>query len=271
MAKPRRSTHGSSSGWSILGIVALCLFIVSALGAFAVLKLRASEIAELDSDHCPVDGPSSVTAVLLDVTDPIKDITRVDLKRQFQKAVARVGTGGLIEVYVLTGEEGKLNRTFRGCNPGDGDGADPWTTNPKMIQERWKKAFEEPLKQIAERIGEAGEANSSPLMAGIQRIVVESLSDPKADGKNKTLYVASDMIEHTDSFSMYKFGADYEAFEKSPARARFRTPLDGIGVKLLVFQRETAKPLSDLPEFWTRWVDGNGGEFIGYERMAGVE
>ncbi|KSV87362.1 hypothetical protein N181_01815 [Sinorhizobium fredii USDA 205] len=255
----------------MFGIVVLSLFIVSAVGAYAMLWWKADKVAKLDSDHCPVEGPSSVTAVLLDVTDPIKEITKIDLKRQFQKAVAGVETGGLIEVYALSGEEGKLARTFRGCNPGDGETADPWTTNPKKIQERWKKAFEEPLKQIAEHIGEAGEANSSPIMAGVQRIVIESFSDPKANGKNKTLYVASDMIEHTDSFSIYKSGADYEAFENSVARARFRTPLDGIGVKLLVFQRETAKPLSDLPEFWTRWVDGNGGEFIGYERMAGVE
>ncbi|WP_245262783.1 hypothetical protein [Ensifer sp. BR816] len=235
------------------------------------MQMRANAVAKLDDELCPVEGPMSVTAMLLDVTDPIAEITKVDLKRQFQKAVAAVEQGGLVEVYTLTDEEGKLTRTFRGCNPGDDKNADVWISNPKMIQKRWQEGFERPLREVEDRIGEGTEAKRSPIMAGIQRIVIESFSDKQSEGKPKKIYVASDTIEHTDSFSIYKSGPDTEAYEKSTARDRYRTPLDGVEVKFLVFQRETAEPISGLPEFWLHWVQTNGGEFLGYERLAGVE
>lgn len=275
MARPRpRSRHGRGggpSGVQMLSIVALGIVLIVAVAIFLFMLMRANAVPKLDEALCPIDGPASVTAVLLDVTDPISEITKVDLKRQFQRAVAAVEQGGLIEVYTLTDEEGKLTRTFRGCNPGDDKNADVWISNPKMIQTRWQEGFDRPLKEVEKRIGEGAEARRSPIMAGIQRIVIESFSDPKGEGKFKALYVASDMIEHTDAFSIYKSGPDVEAYENSTAQDRYRTPLDGIGVKFLVFQRETTKPTSGLPEFWLHWVQTNGGEFLGYERLAGLE
>lgn len=271
MARRRRKSSGGSSVAAVLGILGLVVFIGAAIAVFTLLKLKAGEATQLDADLCPVDGPRSVTAVLLDVTDPISDITKIDLKRQFQKAVAEVEPGGLIEVYALTSEEGKLKKTFAGCNPGDGEHADVWTTNPKKIQERWRKGFDDPLKEVERGIGEDTAATSSPIMAGIQRIVIESLNSLASEGKSKTLYVASDMIEHTSSFSIYKSGADYGKFENSAAQDRFRTPLDGIAVQFLVFQRDTNKPIAELPEFWGTWVVANGGEVTGYKRLTGIE
>lgn len=271
MARRRRKSRGGPSVAAMLGISGLVVFIAAAVAVFILLKLKAGAATRLDADLCPVDGPQSVTAVLLDVTDPISDITKVDLKRQFQRAVAEVEPGGLIEVYALTSEEGKLKKTFRGCNPGNGEQADIWTTNPKKIQERWKRGFDDPLKEVERDIGESAAASSSPIMAGIQRIVIESLDSLASEGKAKTLYVASDMIEHTSSFSIYKSGADYAAFQKSAAQDRFRTPLDGIGVQFLFFQRDTNKPMAELPDFWAAWVVANGGEVTGYKRLTGVE
>ena len=266
----RRRRRKDGSPWAILGIVGLLGFVICAIGLFFVLKMRATEAAGVDEDLCPAGGPVSVTAMLLDMTDPISEITQVDLRRQFQRAVSEVEKGGLIEVYALTGDEGKLRRTFRGCNPGDGASADPWTSNPRKIQARWDKAFNEPLKQISASIGGADESAKSPIMAGIQRIVIESLSDPRADNSRKRLYVASDMMENTDAFSIYKSGADYAAFLKSAGRDRFRTPLDLVEVKFWSFQRDASSKHAKLPEFWATWVEANHGSFIGYERLSGI-
>lgn len=270
MTRRRRRKTSEVSVGAVLGAVLLVLIIIGAAGGFIYLRERAKQVAALDAESCPEDGPTSVTAVLLDVTDPISDITKVDLKRQFQKTVAGVETGGLIEVYALTDDEGALTRTYRGCNPGDGDSADELISNRKRVQERWEKAFNNPLKEVEDKIGEGSEGKQSPIMAGIQRIVIESFSQNKLEGKVKTLIVASDMIEHTSEFSMYKSGTGYAAFEKSGARDKFRTPLDGIGFKVLAFQRDNTKSLQELPEFWLRWVSVNGGEWIGFERLAGV-
>jgi len=77
-------------------------------------------------------------------------------------------------------------------------------------------------------------------------------------------------MENTAAFSIYKSSADYEAFLKSAARDRFRTPLDGIEVKFWAFQREASTRQKSLPEFWATWVEANHGSFVGYERLSGI-
>ncbi|MBY5439077.1 hypothetical protein [Rhizobium leguminosarum] len=267
----RRRGRSSGSPWTWVAIVLLGGVIAAASGFFGWKLISADKSDELGEDYCPKGGPTSNTVFFLDTTDPIAPVTRIDLQNQFKRIVADVEKGGLIEVYVLTGNEGELRRTFHVCNPGDGEGADPWTSNPKKIQKRWEEAFNKPLREIEGQIGTANESERSPIMAGVQRIVVDSFADPKLEGQPKSLFVASDMLEHTDSFSMYKSGANYEAFEKSAARDRFRVPLDGIDVKFLAFQREASAKIEGLPEFWATWVVANHGNLIDYERLTGIK
>jgi hypothetical protein len=268
--RKRGSRRGGGSAGTILGIVALVVAIAGAVGGYSMLWYKAKAAPTLDADLCPQNGPTSATAVLLDVTDPISEITKLDLKREFQRIVAGVEQHGLIEVYLLTDVEGQPQRTFHGCNPGDGESADPWTSNPRKIQQRWDQAFNQPLRKIEEGMGDGGTSKQSPIMAGIQRIVIESFTDAKLDGKPKRLVVASDMMEFTPAFSMYKSGADIKAFESSAARDKFRTPLDGVNVNLLFFQRENSAGLKNLPEFWATWIGSNHGNFSGIERLTGT-
>lgn len=267
----RRRGRSSSSAWTWVAIILLGGVIVGTLGFFGWMKLQASQAVALGEDFCPVDGAKSVSVVLLDTTDPIAPVTRLDLQNQFKKTVKDVEKGGLIEVFMLTGTEGELKRTFHACNPGDWEGADPWTTNPKKMQKRWDEAFNKPLKEIEDQMGSSYESERSPIMAGIQRIVVDSFADPALEDRPKTLIVASDMMEHTNSFSIYKSGAKYDAFEKSPARDRFRVPLDGVDVKILAFQREKSSKIEGLPKFWATWVVANRGNLVGYERLTGIK
>jgi hypothetical protein len=266
-----RRGRSSSSAWTWIAVAMLVVVIVAAVGFFGWMKLQASHVSALGEDYCPADGAASVTAVLLDTTDPIAPVTRLDLQNQFKKVVKQVGKGGLIEVYMLTGIEGELKRTLHVCNPGDGEGADPWTSNPKKMQKRWDEAFNKPLKEIEDQMGASYESERSPLMAGIQKIVVGSFAEPQLEDRPKTLIVASDMMEHTDAFSIYKSGAKYDVFEKSAARDRFRLPLDGVDVKFLAFQREKSSKIENLPDFWATWVVANRGNLIGYERLTGIK
>lgn len=268
--RKRRSRRSGNSIGVVIGIIALVLVIGCAVVGYSLLWYKAKSAPTLDADLCPNSGASSVTAILLDVTDPISEITKLDLKREFQRVVADVEQHGLIEVYLLTDAEGRPERTFHGCNPGNGESADPWTSNPKKIQQRWDSAFNEPLRKIQDQMGESTASKQSPIMAGIQRIIIQSFTDPQLDGKPKRLVVASDMMEFTPAFSMYKSGADIKAFDKSAARDKFRTPMDGVDVKLLFFQRESSAALKNLPEFWATWIASNRGSFSGIERLTGA-
>ena len=272
MARSRRRRRGSGGSLApVIGAVAIGLASLAIIGAFGWMKYRASGAVAIDkASLCPVTGPVSQAVVLLDVTDPISETTALDLKNQFQRVVAGIPTGGAIDIYALTEKEGEIERTFHGCNPGSGADADVWTSNPRLIQDRWERGFRKPLDEIAGRLasGRAGEA--SPIMAAIQRINLDVFA-PMPEGAQKTLLIASDMIEHTAAFSSYRDGLNYEAFEKSAARDRFRTSLDGVSVRILAFQREGMKIApEEVAAFWNRWITANRGYFESFVRLEGI-
>lgn len=270
MARRRKKKSGESLGFMIAG-VAISVLSLGLIGGYIYLRSAATTVA-LDQDSlCPVKGPKSVTAILLDVTDPISDVTALDLRNEFQNLVSLVPQGGLIQVYALTDQEGQLQRTFSGCNPGDGSTVDEWTSNPRMVQARWETGFEKPLRELADRLREGTAGKQSPIMAAVQRINVEAFGLPEHQNVPKTLVVASDMIEHTASFSMYRDGASFDRFEGSEARQKFRSPLSGVAVRVLEFQRPgMAFTDEDLADFWSEWVASNMGELTSFKRLQGV-
>lgn len=272
MARSRRRRRGSAGSVApVIGAVVIGLASLAIIGAFGWMKYRASGAVAIDkASMCPVTGPTSRAVVLLDVTDPISETTALDLKNQFQRVVAGIPIGGAIDVYTLTEKEGEIERTFHGCNPGSGESADVWTSNPRLIQDRWEKGFRKPLDEIAGKLASGRSGEASPIMAAIQRINLDVFAT-MPEGAQKTLLIASDMIEHTPAFSSYRDGLDYAAFEKSPAREKFRTALDGVSFRILAFQREgvKAKP-EEVALFWNHWITANRGYFESFVRLEGV-
>lgn len=271
MARRKRRRSGNSAGPIIASVILGALSLII-LGGFVYLKIIASEKPELDkASLCPVDGPKGITAFLVDVTDPISKATATDLRNEFEAAVSTVPVGGLVQVYTLTEAEGELTRTFSKCNPGSGENVDEWTSNPDLAQKRWEEGFQKPLDEIAKRMDQGVAGKQSPIMAGIQEINLEAFGAPKYRTIPKKLIVASDMIEHTSVFSIYRDGVDYANFEKSPARDQFRTALDGISVRILAFQRPNLKfDTKQLADFWDAWVHNNRGEVEEFTRLEGI-
>lgn len=271
MARRRRRKSGNSTGM-ILGGIACILLTVGLLGIFFYLKGRAaSEVALDKTSLCPVNGPSAITAILLDVTDPISNTTAADLRNEFQGVVERVPVGGLLQVYTLTEKEGDLSVTFSGCNPGDGQNVDAWTSNPRLAQDRWQRGFQKPLEELSKRLQDGKAGQQSPIMAGIQKINLEAFGLPKYQALPKTLIVVSDMVEHTPAYSMYRAGASYTKYEQSGAQARFRTPLGNVDVRVLEFQRPGLRFTDkELADFWDKWISQNMGSLVSFKRLQGL-
>lgn len=271
MSRNRRHKADSNLGAIIGGAVLMMATAGIGVGVW-VLNKQAEAKPSLDKvTLCPLDGPKEITAILLDVTDPISDLTATDLRNQFQEIVASVPTGGLIQVYTLTENPSQLSQSFSGCNPGDASTVDNWTGNPRLVRERWEKGFQKPLEEIAGRVNEGVAGKQSPILAGIQRINVEAFGSNQYKGIPKHLIVASDLIEHTSVYSMYSTGLDYPKFQKSGAPDQFRTDFNGTSVRLLEFQRPGMKFDSfQLAEFWTRWIVSNDGTLDKFTRLEGI-
>ncbi|MGO7955527.1 hypothetical protein [Rhizobium leguminosarum] len=271
MSRRRRRKSDSNLG-TIIGGVALVLATAAIGVGVWVLNKQAQAKPVLDkATLCPLDGPKEITAILLDVTDPISDLTATDLRNQFQEVVAAVPAGGLIQVYTLTENPSQLGLSFHGCNPGDASTVDDWTGNPRLVKERWEKGFQKPLNEVAARMSEGVAGKQSPILAGIQRINVQAFGAIQYKDIPKHLVVASDMIEHTSTYSMYSDGVDYSKFQKSGAPDQFRTALNGASVRLLEFQRPGMKFDSlQLAEFWTKWIMSNDGKLDRFTRLEGI-
>jgi hypothetical protein len=108
-------------------------------------------------------------------------------------------------------------------------------------------------------------------MAAIQSIKLKAFDRFKGYNIPKQLIVLSDMIEHTQYFSQYRSGTDFEAFKKSPAYHQFMTDLTGVEVEIWFVDRGLPKFRNKSHmDFWLNWVDGNRGDFRPPVRLEGV-
>lgn len=271
MARRSRRRKKGQSGL-IAGAVGLGMLCIAILAGFAWMWSRSGRDQIDASTNCPLNGPASLTAVLIDATDPISATTMADLKNEFRKAIGRVEPGGYVRIYTLNSDPGDLTVMFDGCNPGDGATVDSWTNNPARRQRKWENAFGDPLSKLPDQIPNADSASQSPIMAGIQKIKLSLFDSSLAKQDSaKRLVVASDMIEHTSLYSQYRSGLDYQKYLNSAADRTYGTSLDGVSVTVLYIDR-TKKPFQTLDhaEFWTQWVQNHHGGFEKLVRLEGL-
>lgn len=277
MARPknlRKSGRSRNKGPTpvILGTVALCLLSVLLFAGFVWLKVRAANNVQLDArTDCPVDGPTSVTAMIFDVTDPVPQPTMDDLKNKFRQAVIQVEPGGYLWVGTFSATPGDLTSMFGHCNPGDGSTVDDLTGNSRRRQLKWEKMFEKPLQELPGKLPKDGQADQSPIMAAIQKIKTNVFDNGEFDKVPKRLIVVSDMMENTPDYSQYRSGTDWDPYKKSRAYSRYRTDLLGAEVHVLYLNRPERKFSSvGHTEFWKRWVEENNGELADFTKLEGM-
>ncbi|RJG40833.1 hypothetical protein [Mesorhizobium sp. DCY119] len=264
--KKKKTNLGTMLGAGALGLLSLLM-----LAGVGWMWSRTSHIETVEGTNCPATGPTSATVVIIDATDQISPTTLSDLKNQFRGIVGSIEKGGYLRVVSLTGKPGEIPLMFDACNPGDGSDLDDWTGNPEMARRKWKQAFEEPLAKLPDEIAKGTEATKSPIMAAIQKVKLTVFDGEIGEGRPHRLFVASDMIEHTDLYSQYKVGPDYEKYRGSLAAKEYRTPLGGVDVSLLYVERPNRKfdSLAHI-EFWKRWVERQDGNFVNAIRLAGL-
>lgn len=267
----RRRSGGGATAQIVLGVL-LLVACTGGVGAFVWLSLTAEHRPTLSSDTlCPVEGPKSVTVVLLDASDAIPDIGRRQITTFLQDLADGMPDYGLLEMRLLDPQMPGGRIVFAKCNPGDGSNLSELTAAPALVRKRWAEAFQGPVrKALAEGMNPA-EAASSPIMETIQSIAVDRFEGNAAKDVPKRLILVSDMIEHGSRYSQYKDGTSFEEFQRKPAHRALATDLDGAEVTIRFIQREGSKIGSAAHyAFWERWFEENGGRIVDAEKVQGA-
>jgi hypothetical protein len=270
MARRRRRSAGGVGG-QIAAIVALAVVIVGVSSSLVHLYLDAtSHHVAVDPDSlCPQAGITAQTIVLLDTTDALAPVTRSQVLNQLDDVVAELPRGGLLDLRVLNEDPGRIERLVHLCNPGDGADLNGLTANPDLAKKRWRERFEAPVSDKLDAAVAGGAQDASPIMAALQQIAAEQLSNKDQRAIPTRIVVVSDMLEHTQFYSMFRDGLDYDGFV-AKAGARYLTDFAGAKVDLWLVQRDRDDiDPTTLAEFWLRWIDAEHGTGT-VSRLAGM-
>src|ERR1700758_2164997 len=272
-----RQRSSVALGWSGFGGVLLLLLAIGSGGALAFFFFASPERPVLDPRTlCPVDGPKGITVVLVDTSDDLPDTTRREVLGQLDDMITTLPPFYKLDIRVLDIAGGRSRSLFSKCNPGDGATLSEWTDNPRIARLRWIEDFRKPAALAMKSSIAAAKANSSPIMAAIQDIAIDQFSSAAGQDAKKTLYVISDMIEHTRDYSQYPRAGDlsFQRYKQSPAYLKYRTDLHGADVIIRYVTRQTnGQSLLDGTkhmEFWKTWIEDNRGIFGGAKRLQGA-
>jgi hypothetical protein len=268
--RPRRRNPGDLRKHVLGGTLAV--LALGVLGAGAYVYVSAARPPALDrASLCPVDGPRSITVVLLDSTDDIPDIGKHEIRTVLLDMAEAVPVHGLLELRLLDPKLPGGRQIFAKCNPGDGADLSEYTANPRLAKKRWLEGFRAPLENALESGFQPLPGKTSPIMETVQRIAVDRFAGRAAEDAPKSLVVVSDMLENAPDYSQYAGDLTYSRFKASRAYKRLQTDLHGAEVTIYYIQRASAKPFNsaDHIRFWADWIRDNKGHFKQANKLQG--
>jgi len=267
----RRSRTPGDLHKHVLGAT-LMAFALSVLAAGLYAYATATRAPSLDHDSlCPIDGPGSVTVVLLDSTDDLPDIAKREIKTTLSDVAEMLPAYRLLDVRLLDPAVPGGRAIFSRCNPGDGSGLSEYTANPRLAKRRWIEGFRQPLEEALNVGFRPAPSKTSPIMETVQRIAIDRFTGRAAENIPKSLLLVSDMLEHEADYSQYQGDLSFARYKASHAYRRLRTDLHGAEVTIYYVQRLTARPINsaDHIRFWAEWVRDNNGRLKQASKLQG--
>jgi hypothetical protein len=231
------------------------------VGLFGAYAFVASSRVELDPNTgCPTDGPSAMTAILFDRTDPINEKQRLFLTNKLDALRESTKKFEEVDTYSLEDQGDNVVRLLqRICDPGRGADVSSLTGNPKLVQERWEKQFETPLREMLEDRLQGGGAKTSAIFEAVQSVSLQSFEKPTLSADvPRRLILISDLIQFTRTLDFYHGDLSYQRFQQSNEARRLHTNLSGVGVQILFIPRARTDRINPLVNFWMNWLVDQG-------------
>ena len=251
-------------------VTVVAIALLATAGGAWFIKERNARLA-LGNDLCPPQ-PVSVTAVLVDVTDPMTLPQRQDLRNKLEELKSSVPRYGKIAIFkVDTSKDQLLSPVLQLCNPGNASSVTDVNGDPAAMQARWDQQFQKPLDKAFEGLMQASGSETSPILQSMQSVNLTELRNPVMTDKPRKLIVISDLLQNTSGLSFYHRLPDASEVEKTSEFSTARTDLHGIDVELWMLQRPdfaSTQPRA-LADLWDALVTAEGGQVTTVYRVSG--
>ncbi|MDW3688454.1 hypothetical protein RA280_43385 [Cupriavidus sp. CV2] len=233
--------------------------IASGLALIAILvSVQLLKKPKPDELGCTKDSAGK-TVFVVDQSEDLSQQTKAELVARAMKVVdEQVKDGELVSVFSIT-ELSKRNLVpvFSHCKP-TREGS-RMLNNPKLLEKQYRQNFSEPLEKALRAPFSA--SNQSPVA---QAIVDLSLSEYLKDSHSSRLVVFSDLLEHTEKFSLYGCRSAQDAvakFRAARGAAVARPKFEDVAIELNIVPRPNiqASVAKCRDAFWAWFLGDNEG------------
>ncbi|MBD9529701.1 hypothetical protein [Paracoccus sp. PAR01] len=267
MPRSRRG-GGAGSGKTIL-LVALAAVMVVGVGGLFWWSNRTARASALDPETlCPEAGPAGMTAILMDLTDPLSHAQASQLLAWLEKEVDDAPRGTQFTMGVVSEDLANFHATPALCKPQDKASASSLTQNPELIGRRYDELFLKPLEANIRELTTATAAKHSPIMESLQSLVADTPGFVTFEGPRRIVLV-SDLLQNSEALSFYR-GGNWDSFRKSPGYQRLGSTLTEAEVAIYQVPRplEGVRDPVVLEDFWLRYFERQGSHKPAYKRLG---
>ena len=277
--RPRRAdrqqtTRTAKARTAKIAGTALIIGVATVFVGIFVYKHLNPNIPIDTATNCPMTGPMSYTAIIIDTTDSVSAILRIAIENEFAKVKAQIPKFGALAIYAA-GFEGEISKPeFALCNPGDTSQMD-WRTQGKiLVKRRWEEGFQKPLDRVLQKMLSSTETSKTPLLEAIQSVSVQSFGPLRSSDKNeipKRLIIVSDMLQNSEHLNVYKQLPPAQQFLKTNAYKSIRSDLRDVEVSIFFIRRQTSRDIqgSKLLRFWEELFAVQGGRLVRFKPLEG--
>lgn len=238
-------------GLAIVGVVVLGFFAL--IAAFFVTSSKEKP----DERGC-FPTITAKTAILIDRSDDTPLQTVDEIQSRIRKLVSdEVEEGELVSIFYITKDATKaLRPVFSACKP-QSSGNIIYEDESRIVK-NFEESFEAPLEEaLAEQ--PAG-SETSP----IGEVLTDFLASDILDGERNRLAVFSDLMQNSESLSLYRCGdasQAIEAYTQARTGAVIRPKLNNVDVTLHIIPRQEldAATVKCRDAFWIWFFGDNGG------------
>jgi hypothetical protein len=246
-------------------IGATLVLIVSAVIVYFGYAILNDKSIPLGKDGCPKDRSlvNGQTIFLIDKTDRLsktqKDSVEVDIKNR----INGLPEYHQVSIFAISSDLLKSGDPILNlCSPRKFDSArdKEFSTGKDYLETQFERKFKTPIMEATKSLIESQPDKNSPIFEMLQFVKINGIDRSNlSTSKKQNLIIYSDLLHHTDSFTLYQINPSYSQFINSNYAMKAVPNLRGIEVSFQVFISRPEFQKEPLIKFWRELVKDRGG------------